>query len=137
MPLIHLLGYAGLIPFVGLTAMQFLPQAAGFNLPYAAFQSYSQIILAFMAGVLWPVLHQQSAKLFPLWVVSFALIAWFSSLLQPVPQLMVFAAAFALLRLMEIRLADSLSYSPAYQRLRNHLTTVVVTCQLVYAWSIS
>lgn len=137
MPLIHVLGYAGLVPFVVMTAMQLWPAGFAFTVPYAAFQSYSQIILAFMAGVLWPVLHQQQAKLFPVWVVSFALAAWFSSLLGPLQQLLVLAAAFALLRLLEIILAQSLAYPPAYHRLRNHLSIVVICCLLTYAWTIS
>ena len=134
MRLIQLLGYAGLLPFIGLTFLQLWPQLLAFTLPFTAFQSYSQIILAFMAGVLWPVLYQQSERFFPVWVVSFALVGWFSSLLLPAQQLLVLAAAFVALRLFEIRQGNQLNYSPAYTRLRNHLTTVVVTCHLLY-WS--
>ena len=134
MRLIQLLGYAGLLPFIGLTILQLWPELLTFTPPYSAFQSYSQIILAFMAGVLWPVLYQQSERFFPVWVVSFALIGWFSSLLVPPQQLLVLAAAFVALRLFEIRQRSQLNYSPAYSRLRNHLTTVVVTCHLLY-WS--
>jgi hypothetical protein len=134
MRLIQLLGYAGLLPFIGLTFLQLWPQLFTFTPPFSAFQSYSQIILAFMSGVLWPVLYQQSERFFPVWVVSFALVAWFSSLLVPSQQLLVLAAAFVALRLFEVRQKSQLSYSPAYNRLRNHLTTVVVTCHLLY-WS--
>lgn len=134
MRLIQLLGYAGLLPFIGLTFLQLWPQLFTLTPPFSAFQSYSQIILAFMSGVLWPVLYQQSERFFPVWVVSFALVAWFSSLLVPSQQLLVLAAAFVALRLFEVRQKSQLSYSPAYNRLRNHLTTVVVTCHLLY-WS--
>ena len=96
MRLIQLLGYAGLLPFIGLTLLQLWPQFFAFIPPFSAFQSYSQIILAFMAGVLWPVLYQQSARLMPVWVVSFALVGWFSSMLSPQYQLIVLAATFLL-----------------------------------------
>lgn len=133
---IQILGYAGLLPFIALTFLQFWPEIVTFPLPYAVFQSYSQVILAFMSGVLWPVLYRQSEKLFPLWVVSFALIGWLSSLLLPQQQLLVLAAAFVALRLFELRKKSQLNYSPAYHRLRNHLTTVVVVCHLLYYWSV-
>ena len=136
MPLINKLGYAGLLPFIGLTFLQLWPHSVAFTLPFAVFQSYSQIILAFMAGVLWPVLYQQSARLMPVWVVSFALVGWFSSLLSPQYQLIVLAAAFLALRLVELRLGVNVSYTPAYRQLRNHLTTVVVACHLIYSWSV-
>ncbi|KKL01342.1 DUF3429 domain-containing protein [Rheinheimera mesophila] len=137
MPLIHILGYAGLVPFIGLTCLQLWPQLMTFPASFTAFQSYSQIILAFMAGVLWPVLYQHSGKLFPLWVVSFALAGWFSSLLLPKQQLLVLAAAFIALRLFEYTQSSQLDYSPAYNRLRNHLTTVVVLCHLLYWLSLT
>ena len=134
MRLIQLLGYAGLLPFIGLTILQLWPELLTFTPQFQVFQSYSQIILAFMAGVLMPVLYQQSGRFFPVWVVSFALIGWFSSLLVPSQQLLVLAAAFVALRLFEIRLGSRLTYSPTYSRLRNHLTAVVVICHLLY-WS--
>ena len=136
MSLIQILGYAGLLPFIGLTCLQLWPQLATFPASFIAFQSYSQIILAFMAGVLWPVLYRHSGKLFPLWVVSFALAGWFSSLLLPKQQLLVLAAAFAALRLFEYTQQSQLNYSPAYNRLRNHLTTAAVICHLVYWMSL-
>lgn len=133
---IQLLGYAGLVPFVGLTLLQLWPQFLALSLPYSAFLSYSQIILAFMAGVLWPVLYQQPGRYFPLWVVSFALIGWFSSLLAAPDQLLMLAAAFAALRLFEVWHHNLLAYSPEYNRLRNHLTVVVLVCHLLYWWSL-
>ena len=136
MRLMQILGYAGLVPFVGLTFLQLGPQLLTFTPPFSAFQSYSQIILAFMSGVLWPVLYQQSERFFPVWVVSFALVAWFSSLLVPPQQLLALAAAFLALRLFEIRQKSQLTYSSAYTRLRNQLTTVVVICHLLYWWSL-
>lgn len=136
MRLLQVLGYAGLLPFIGLTFLQLWPQLLAFNLPFAAFQSYSQLILAFMAGVLWPVFYQHSGRFLPLSVVSIALIGWFSSLLLPQQQLLILAAAFAAVRLIELWQGSLLHYSPAYSRLRNHLTAVVVICHLLYWWSI-
>lgn len=133
---IQILGYAGLVPFVGLTLLQFWPESLAVSVPFSAFLSYSQIILAFMAGVLWPVLYQQPGRFFPVWVVSFALIGWFSSLLAAPEQLLVLSAAFAALRLFEIWHSSPLAYSAAYNRLRNHLTIVVVACHLLCWWSL-
>jgi hypothetical protein len=133
---IQILGYAGLVPFISLTLLQLWPQFLALTLPFSAFLSYSQIILAFMAGVLWPVLYHQAGRFFPLWVVSFALTGWFSSLLAAPEQLLVLAAAFAALRLFEIRHQQHLGYSIAYNSLRNQLTVVVLVCHLLYWWSL-
>lgn len=136
MRLMHYLGYAGLVPFVALTLAQFWPQLLGFSLSYSLFQSYSLLILAFMAGVLWPALYHHSNQQLPFWVVSLALTGWFSSLLQPAAQLLLLAATFLALRLLEIKQGINDSYAPAYQKLRNHLTTVVVLCHLLFWWTL-
>jgi hypothetical protein len=133
---IQILGYAGLVPFISLTLLQLLPQFLTLAVPLSAFLSYSQIILAFMAGVLWPVLYHQARRFFPLWVVSFALTGWFSSLLAAQEQLLILAAAFAALRLFEIRNQQQLGYSSSYNSLRNHLTIVVLVCHLLCWWSL-
>lgn len=136
MRLIQILGYAGLLPFIGLTFLQLWPQSLMVTPPFSVFQSYSQIILAFMAGVLWPVLYSQSARFFPLWVVSIALTGWFSSTLLPAHQLLVLATAYTVLRLFELKQGINDSYAPTYRRLRNHLTIVVVVCHLLFWWSL-
>ena len=61
MTLINRLGYAGLLPFIALPLLYswqlWLSSADIMQL----YQLYSALILGFMAGVLWPVLHSQSA----------------------------------------------------------------------------
>lgn len=133
MRLIQGLGYAGLVPFIVLPLSQFWPEVFNPETSLGLFQSYSLIILAFMAGVLWPVLYQQPNTLLPVWVVSLALVGWFSAWLPPQLQLLLLACAFITLRWLEIHQGINARYHPHYRRLRNHLTAVVVLCHLLLA----
>lgn len=129
--MIALLGYAGLIPFIALplSSMVFdlLPPAQAMLI----FQFYSCLILGFMAGVLWPVLYQtpqQNPR--ALWAVSFPVIAILALTFTPAISVLILAALFMLLRGYEFWSGLNSQYDTAYQRLRNHLTFVVVLCHL-------
>ena len=68
---LQFLGYLGLLPFILLTILTFFPVWPQLD-ALTMFQRYSAIILAFMAGVLWPVWSQQ-APFKPLAIFAVAL----------------------------------------------------------------
>ncbi len=135
MKLINILGYAGLLPFALLPLayhMQWLADSAQLLQLY---QLYSALILGFMAGVLWPVLHskQHSAaeNKLALLAVSFPVISIISLALLPGYFLLLQAILFGLLRLSEYTSGINQRYSSSYRSLRNALTLVVTVSHLV------
>ncbi len=136
MPALHVLGYLGLIPFVGLTLLTFFP-LAGFD-ALSMFQRYSAIILGFMAGVLWPVWSQRlSVWPLALFAVSLPVFSFLAGFLPTTGTLLVELLLFIALRLGERWLEIDEQYHPAYLQLRQQLTTVVVLCHaalLVRLW---
>ncbi len=136
MPALHVLGYLGLIPFVGLTLLTFFP-LAGFD-ALSMFQRYSAIILGFMAGVLWPVWSQRlSVWPLALFAVSLPVLSFLAGFLPTTGTLLVELLLFIALRLGERWLEIDEQYHPAYLQLRQQLTTVVVLCHaalLVRLW---
>jgi hypothetical protein len=127
MPALHILGYLGLIPFVGLTLLAFFP-LAGFD-ALSMFQRYSAIILGFMAGVLWPVWSQRlSVWPLALFAVSLPVLSFLAGFLPTTGTLLVELLLFVALRLGERWLEIDEQYHPAYLQLRQQLTTVVVLC---------
>lgn len=131
---IQRLGYLGLIPFVllpPLSALGLIESGQALRL----FQLYSALILGFMAGVLWPVLHQAAhptrralvAVAFPVAsVIGFAV-------LRPPEALVLQAALFLGLRLFEYLAGVDRQYPARYPQLRWQLTAVVVFMHLLYA----
>lgn len=136
MPALHVLGYLGLIPFVGLTLLTFFP-LAGFD-ALSMFQRYSAIILGFMAGVLWPVWSQRlSVWPLALFAVSLPVLSFLAGFLPTTGTLLVELLLFIALRLGERWLEIDEQYHPAYLQLRQQLTSVVVLCHaalLVKLW---
>lgn len=137
MPALHVLGYLGLIPFIGLTLMTFFPLFSGLD-ALAMFQRYSAIILGFMAGVLWPVWSQRlSVWPLALFAVSLPVLSFLAGFLPTSGTLLVELLLFLALRLGERWLEIDEQYHPAYLQLRQQLTTVVVLCHaalLLHLW---
>lgn len=133
-----LVGVAGLVPFLGiLVGLLALPQYSVALLGY--FYLYSAGILAFMAGVYWPIAMQLdncSYPLSPLITMLLSQVFFVSAgigLLLPVPgQILLYTSAYLTLYLVDafwMRL-----YWPAwYLRMRLVLTSVVLVCQLTTA----
>lgn len=131
MLLLQSLGYAGLLPFVLLTTLCFWPLFPEFD-ALAMFQRYSAIILAFMAGVLWPVWSQQAAfRPLALFAVALPVISFAAGLLPDSLLLLVELWLFLLLRLGERWFGLDEQYHPVYLQLRNRLTGVVVLCHVL------
>lgn len=127
MPVLHVLGYLGLVPFVALTIAAYFP--LGDLDALAMFQRYSAIILAFMAGVLWPVWSQR-LSVWPLamFAVSLPILSFFAGFLPVAGTLTLEMLLFVVLRLGERWFALDDQYHPAYLQLRQQLTSVVVVC---------
>lgn len=121
------LGYAGLLPFVGLSALVLaeFPQASAWLL------SYSALIYSFLGGLLW--LASLNAKLptHTLFVsVGVMLWAWLWLLLPQYPWHLVAAISFVLLWLYErVYLSDV--YPRGFMRLRQWLTSLAALSLLL------
>lgn len=126
------LAYAGAVPFV---ACALLPPAGVRELPligsldYVAV-SYAIVIVSFMAGTHWGhALADPGGP--PGWLLltsnALTLAAWFSFLLAPLAlTLVVAAAAFAALLLIDYRLQRSGAHAPAYLQARRNVTAIVI-----------
>lgn len=134
MKFLQVLGYAGLIPFLILTLLSAWPLWPELQAP-ALFQRYSAIILAFMAGVLWPVWSQQ-APLRPLaiFAVSIPVLSFLAGLLPDVWLIGIELILFLMLRLGERWFGLDQLYHPAYLKLRQRLTRVVLLCHGLMLW---
>ncbi|WP_417512738.1 DUF3429 domain-containing protein [Marinobacter sp.] len=135
-----LVGIAGLIPFVaGVTALFTMPQYSVSVLGY--FYLYSAGILAFMAGVYWPIAMQLDNRCYPLsplvtMLLSqvFFVAAGVGLLLSTPAQIALYTVAYLGLYITDTRWMRV--YWPGwYLKLRLVLTLVAVVCQLtVGAW---
>lgn len=135
-----LVGLAGLIPFIAcIVALLMMPQHSVALLGY--FYLYSAGILAFMAGVYWPIAMQLDNRCYPLsplvtMLLSqvFFVAAGVGLLLATPAQILLYTLAYVGLYVVDSRWMRV--YWPAwYLRLRLILTLVAVACQLVVgAW---
>ncbi|WP_144778454.1 DUF3429 domain-containing protein [Marinobacter maritimus] len=128
-------GMAGLIPFIACVIALFaMPQHSVAMLAY--FYLYSAGILAFMAGVYWPIAMQLDNRCYPLsplvtMLLSqvFFIAAGVGLLLSTPAQIVFYTLAF-----LALYMTDALwmrVYWPVwYLRLRLFLTLVAVACQL-------
>ena len=137
------IGLAGLLPFIfGALAVFVWPQYGATLVSY--FYLYSAGILAFMAGVYWPIALQLEDRCYPLSPIStlvisqcFFVAAGLGLLLPVTGQMLVYPLAFLGLYLVDIRWMN-LYWPGWYRKLRLVLTLVAVVCQLVVAgWLVS
>ncbi|MEO3878648.1 DUF3429 domain-containing protein [Rheinheimera fenheensis] len=131
MNLIKLLGYAGLIPFVALPLLYTTPMWLSPARILELYQLYSALILGFMAGVFWPVLHsnmtsEAKTERLALAAVAFPVLSFLALFTAPEYFLPAQACLFVLLRLSEFRLGLNRQYAGPYRSLRNQLTLVVL-----------
>ena len=128
-------GYFGLIPFVLLT----LVVVSGFSFADSArviFDQYSAVILAFMAGIYWPIALREEGPVNPkrLMVASIGLALWSWVILVFPETFRALAFALGFLFLFGIdRWVLDVIWSNIYLAMRFHLTMVVITCQLLVA----
>lgn len=133
-----LVGLAGLIPFIaGILGLFLLPEFSVAIIGY--FYLYSAGILAFMAGVYWPIAMQLdncSYPLSPLITILLSQVFFVAAgigLLLPVAgQIILYTVAYLALYLMDARWMR-IYWPQWYLRLRLLLTSVVLVCQFAAA----
>lgn len=133
--LAFVVGIAGLIPFIAAVIALFaFPEHSEWIL--TRFYLYSAGILAFMAGIYWPLAMQLDNRCYPLSPFmtmllsqSFFVSAGIGLLLAPAAQVVIYTFAYLGLYIVDARWMRA--YWPQwYLRLRLGLTTVVLVCQL-------
>lgn len=136
---LSVLGYAGLLPFIALPLLYLQPLVISAAQALELYSLYSALILGFMAGVLWPVLHASTpataqSNYLAIAAVAFPVLSFVALFTSAEYFLLAQACLFVLLRLTEYRLGVNRHYSKGYRALRNHLTLVVLVSHvLLYA----
>jgi Protein of unknown function (DUF3429) len=98
-PLIFSLGYAGLLPFVGLAAAVWLLPASQARLATFALGAYGAVIVSFLGGIHWGLgfqMGEAAPHLHFLWGITTPLLAWVALLLPPWAGLMLLVGALLL-----------------------------------------
>lgn len=130
----RLLGYTGLIPFVGLSAGLWLLSSTYQPLLNQALLLYASLILTFMGAVHWGLAMQnltgKQTNQFGISVIP-ALIAWFAFFLPEILNYSILIIAFAILCLVDTRMAKHGNAPSWYPRLRSPLTAMVVLSLIV------
>ena len=122
-PIVKLLGYAGLLPFVGLALATLI--YAGNNLFVDALKLYSFGIFAFMCGAWWPSQDIQHAKFWRTVLSNlFFLVAFFTYLFFAELWLPVGAGLFMLLWSIEHFTALVPNSTAAYRKFRFVLSLI-------------
>ncbi|KUM54999.1 DUF3429 domain-containing protein [Rheinheimera sp. EpRS3] len=138
---LSVLGYAGLMPFIALPLLYLQPFYLSAAQTLELYSLYSALILGFMAGVLWPVLHSNTtttakADRLAIAAVIFPVLSFIALFTAVEYFLLAQACLFVLLRLTEYRLGINRQYSIGYRALRNQLTLVVSASHLSFYWLI-
>ncbi|WP_404399474.1 DUF3429 domain-containing protein [Idiomarina seosinensis] len=137
--LIHILGAAGLLPFLGSALAELMDVTLPYKVqPVDLLMTYGAIILSFLSGVLWGrALHRaDSEPTNGLLLLSnaFALLAWVTLLLDSVFwTLLIQMLGFALVLISERKLArgSTMTTQLGYYPMRLSLTVAVIVCQLL------
>jgi len=124
------LGVAGLLPFVVGAALCFLPDPAWRAFGMQQLLTYAAILLSFMGAVYWGVALGESTRAPSLYVASVlpALVAWVALAQTPLFALTLFATAFTLLFVFDLRCTRAGLVPGWYPRLRAPLTAIVLIC---------
>jgi Protein of unknown function (DUF3429) len=124
-----LLGLAGAVPFVVLTAAIVLGMPRLFGFPvFTALIAYGAVILSFLGGVRWGWAMREDARVqavqFTLSVVP-SLIGWIALLLPPVQALSLTLLAMLALGISDVAAAQFQRLPPWYGKLRLLLSAIV------------
>ncbi len=130
----QLLGYLGLVPFVGLVILVVLDVPLAGVDAATALSAYAALILSFLGGISWGLAiaatgltDRARRDLFLVSVIP-SLVGWLALLLPFKMGVWILVAAFALVYLHDRRVAANPFYPVWFQRLRLVLTSVAVLC---------
>jgi hypothetical protein len=134
-PMMRILGYAGLTPFLLLPLFHWQQWWLSEPRISVLFQFYSCLILGFMAGVLWPVLYKSDQPTRrAIWGVSVVVMSFLAFALSAGSALLIQAVLFLSLRVYEVCAGLDRAYPYGYARLRSQLSAVVILCHLWMFW---
>lgn len=129
-PLVLLLGYSGLLPFlIGPAWWTFSPETAPDWLD-AAWHGYTAMIASFMAGTFWgfalPAAQGSAGKAGLAISVVLMLLAWVALGLAPLYSLLLLAGVFVLLLIADVWRERTLGSVEGYFAMRTTLTVGVI-----------
>jgi steroid 5-alpha reductase family enzyme len=121
----HVLGYAGLIPFVGLAVLALIDSPPEQALAAFALRAYAVTIVSFLGAIHWGLAMRQAQAdtLLLVWGVAPSLLAWASLLIVPGAGSLLLAATLWLCFLVDRRVYPRFGLQ-AWLRMRLVLTTV-------------
>ncbi|XOV78433.1 MAG: DUF3429 domain-containing protein [Aestuariibacter sp.] len=131
----NFLGLLGLFPFIALPLLVIGNQLSLFE-AVGYFTQYSAVILSFLGGIHWYDSFTRTHNPLQLYIAMLpSIVAWLSLVfLNGTPAMVVLAAAFVLMLFYDQKTLDM---TPAYFRMRQKLTGVVVGCHAIMVWLLS
>ncbi len=128
---VGVLGYGGLIPFIGLAILANIEPSHGI-LYRGALLLYGAVILSFVGAIHWGVammvtdLNDQDRRAAYVWSVIPALMAWMTYILSPITAALVLVLGFLLQYWRDATLARKIAWPVWYLPLRIRLTLVAI-----------
>jgi len=133
---VRVLGYGGLIPFIGLAVLANIEPSHGI-LYRGALLLYGAVILSFVGAIYWgvamltPDLNHQDRRSAYAWSVVPALIGWVTYILSPVVAALVLVLGFQLQYWRDVIFASKIEWPAWYLPLRIRLTLIASICLLL------
>ena len=133
---VGLLGYGGLIPFVGLALLSMTEPSHGI-LYRGALLLYGVVILSFIGAIHWGIamfadrLDEASRRSCYIWSVVPSLMAWSTYVLSPIAAAMILILGFVLQYWRDLILRQHIALPDWYLPLRIRLTLVACCCLTV------
>jgi len=133
---VGLLGYGGLIPFVGLAILSIAESAHGI-MYRGALLLYGAVILSFVGAIHWGAamlaerLSDQTRRACFIWSVVPALIGWLTYILSPIAAALILVLGFLLQCWRDDVMAQSIHWPAWYLPLRIRLTIVACASLLI------
>lgn len=128
---VGMLGYGGLIPFIGLATLANIEPSHGI-LYRGALLLYGAVILSFVGAIHWGVammvtdLNDQDRRAAYVWSVIPALMAWMTYILSPITAALALVLGFLLQYWRDATLARKIAWPVWYLPLRIRLTLVAI-----------
>ena len=128
---VGVLGYGGLIPFIGLAILANIEPSHGI-LYRGALLLYGAVILSFVGAIHWGVammvtdLNDQDRRAAYVWSVIPALMAWMTYILSPITAALALVLGFLLQYWRDVTLARKIAWPVWYLPLRIRLTLVAI-----------